>query len=97
MRKSDYYGYKHGARVVELRRGSVHHVDIGSVERFSPEHRAMGAGILRFTPATTISGQPARDLAATLARLSIECARGEISQAERTDQFDAVIRGSVSL
>ena len=64
MRKTNRYGRALGAVVVELRRGSVHHVDIGIVERFPPETQIIGAPLLRFTPQGTVTGRAAKTLAA---------------------------------
>jgi hypothetical protein len=81
MRNSYHNGRTVGAKVTELRRGSVNSVSIGCVER----HPIDGSITLR------LSGKPAKALAATLYEISISCARGEITMEQRVAQFDAAI------
>jgi hypothetical protein len=42
MRTADYMGRESGARAVELRRGSVSYISLGSVERYSAERAGYG-------------------------------------------------------
>ena len=85
MRNSYYYGHAVGAQVSELRRGSVNSVSIGRVER-NPI-----AGSIALRPSCRVIGKPAKALAAKLSEISISCQRGEITMAERAEQFDAAI------
>ena len=85
MRNSYYYGQTVGAKVTELRRGSVNSVSIGCVER----NRIDGSIALRLS--CRVIGKPAKALAAKLSEISISCQRGEITMAERAEQFDAAI------
>ena len=85
MRNSYHYGHTVGAKVTELRRGSVNSVSIGCVER-NPL-----AGSITLRPSCRVIGKPAKALAATLYEISIACARGEITMAQRAAQFDAAI------
>ena len=92
MRTTNHYGMTCGAAVVELRRGSVHHVDFGTVERFpADEVPIRGGAVLRFRPTATIAGNRARDLADKLGAISLACARGEITMQERAERFDDAI------
>src|ERR1700730_2941958 len=84
MRNSYYFGHTVGAKVTELRRGSVNSVSIGCVER-----RIDGSIALRAS--CRVIGKPAKALAATLSEISISCARGEITMEQRCAQFDAAI------
>ncbi len=95
-RNSGYYGNARGAKVVELRRGSVHHVEIGSVERFAPADVAI-RGTLKFRPSATIQGKPARDLAAKLSQVSIAHQRGELSADAALAANDAAIAAATDL
>src|SRR6266404_4991484 len=70
MRNSYHYGRTVGAKVTELRRGSVNSVSIGCVER----HPIDGSITLRLS--CRVVGKPAKALAATLYEISISCARG---------------------
>jgi hypothetical protein len=85
MRNSYYYGHTVGAKVTELRRGSVNSVSIGSVER-NPLIDA-----IKLRPSCQLTGKPAKALAATLSEISIASHRGEITPAQRAAQFDAAI------
>jgi hypothetical protein len=85
MRNSYYFGRTVGAKVTELRRGSVNSVSSGCVER----NRIDGSIALR--PSCQVIGKPAKALAATLSEISIACARGEITMEQRVAQFDAAI------
>jgi hypothetical protein len=85
MRKSYYFGRTVGAKVTELRRGSVNNVSIGCVERNPID------GSIKLRPSCRMTGKPAKALAATLSEISIACARGEITMAQRCAQFDAAI------
>ena len=85
MRNTYYRGDTFGAKVTELRRGSVNSVSIGCVER-NPL-----AGSITLRPSCRVIGKPAKALAATLYEISIACARGEITMAQRAGQFDAAI------
>ena len=85
MRNSYYHGHTVGAKVTELRRGSVNSVSIGCVER-NPI-----AGSITLRPSCRVIGKPAKVLAATLSEISIACARGEITMEQRVAQFDAAI------
>ena len=85
MRNSYYFGHSVGAKVTELRRGSVNSVSIGCVER----NRIDGSIALRLS--CRVIGKPAKALAAKLSELSIACQRGEITMAERAAQFDVAI------
>jgi hypothetical protein len=96
MRQTDYMGRENGARAVELRRGSTHHVDIGSVERHSAEQRALGASILRFKRAATISGLPAKTLAARLHEITMAYHRGQISAEQRMTAIDTALSEKVT-
>ena len=77
MRNSYHYGRTVGAKVTELRRGSVNSVSIGCVER----HPIDGSITLRLS--CRVVGKPAKALAATLYEISISCARGEITMEQR--------------
>jgi hypothetical protein len=85
MRNSYYYGHTVGAKVTELRRGSVNSVSIGCVERNPID----GSIALRLS--CRVIGKPAKALATTLYEISIACARGEITMTQRVAQFDAAI------
>src|SRR6266481_9568231 len=85
MRNSYYFGHTVGAKVTELRRGSVNSVSIGCVER----NRIDGSIALR--PSCRVIGKPAKALAATLSEISISCQRGEITMEQRVARFDAAI------
>ena len=85
MRNSYYYGHTVGAKVTELRHGSVNSVSIGSVVRNPID----GSIALRLS--CRVTGKPAKALAATLSEISIACHRGEITMAQRVKQFDAAI------
>lgn len=95
MRNTGYYGTSQGAHIVELRRGSVHHVAIGSVERFPPAEVPI-RGLLKFHRLTTIRGKPAKQLATALSGIALACAKGQISLHDRQAQFDAAIRSAGS-
>src|SRR5882724_10758109 len=60
MRNSHYFGHTVGAKVTELRRGSVNSVSIGCVDR----NRIDGSIALRSS--CRVIGKPAKALAATL-------------------------------
>ena len=85
MRNSYYFGRTVGAKVTELRRGSVNSVSIGCVERNPLD------GSIALRPFCQVIGKPAKALAATLYEISISCARGEITMEQRVAQFDAAI------
>ena len=77
MRNSYYFGLTVGAKVTELRRGSVNSVSIGCVDR----NRIDGSIALRSS--CRVIGKPAKALVATLSEISIACARGAITMAQR--------------
>src|ERR1700730_7762491 len=83
MRTSYHSGHTVGAKVTELRRGSVNSVSIGCVER----NPINGSIALRLS--CRVIGKPAKALAATLSEISISCQRGQITMAQRAAQFDA--------
>jgi hypothetical protein len=85
MRNSYYFGCTVGAKVTELRRGSVNSVSIGCVERNPID------GSIALRSSCRVIGIPAKALAATLSEISISCQRGEITMAQRAAQFDAAI------
>jgi hypothetical protein len=85
MRNSYYFGHTVGAKVTELRRGSVNSVSIGCVKRNPLD------GSIALRPSCRLIGKPAKALAATLSEISIACARGEITMEQRVAQFDAAI------
>ena len=85
MRNSYYFGLTVGAKVAELRRGSVNSVSIGCVER----NRIDGSIALRLS--CRVIRKPAKVLAAKLSEISISYQRGEITMAQRAAQFDAAI------
>lgn len=70
MRATTHYGRTCGAAVIERRRGSVDHVVLGTVERYSADEVSKGAPLLRFTPQAMVSGKAGRQLAATLSQNS---------------------------
>ena len=57
MRETKHYGNTHGAIEVELRKGSVNKIILGTVHRYSSEDQAKGAPMLKFTPVRTIDGR----------------------------------------
>ena len=85
MRNSYYFGDTVGAKVTELRRGSVNSVSIGCVERNRID------GSIKLRAFCQVIGKPAKALAATLSEISISCERGEITVAQRIAQYDAAI------
>ena len=85
MRNSYCFGHTVGAKVTELRRGSVNSVSIGCVERNPID------GSIKLRPSCRVTGKPAKALAATLSEISIACARCEMTMAQRVAQFDAAI------
>jgi len=85
MRHSYHFGHTVGAKVTELRRGTVNSVSIGRVER-NPLIDA-----IKLHPSCQMTGKPAKALAATLSKISIASLRGEITPAQRAAQFDAAI------
>ena len=85
MRNSYHFGHTVGAMVTELRRGSVNSASIGCVKRNPLD------GSVALRPSCRLIGKPAKALAATLSEISIACARGEITMAQRVAQFDAAI------
>ena len=85
MRNSYHFGRTVGAKVPELRRGSVNSVSIGCIERNLID------GSIKLRPSCRVIGKPAKALAATLSEISISCQRGEITMAQRAAEFDAVI------
>ena len=82
MRNSYHFGHTVGAKVTELRRGSVNSVSIGCVKRNPLD------GSIALRPSCRLIGKA---LAATLYEISIACQRGEITMAQRTAQLDAAI------
>ncbi len=92
MRTTDYMGRETGAQAVELRRGSVSYISLGSVERYSSEEQAMGAGVLRFRPSCRLTGKPAKALANRLSEIRLDYHRGQISAEQRMAAIDAAIR-----
>jgi hypothetical protein len=85
MRNSYHFGHTVGAMVTELRRGSVNSGSIGCVGRNPID------GSIKLRLSCRVIGKLAKALAATLAEISISCARGEITMAQRAAQFDAAI------
>jgi len=85
MRNSYYFGHTVGAKVTELRRGSVNSVSIGCVERNPID------GSIALRPSCRVIGKPGKALAATLYEIRIACARGEITMEQRVARFDAAI------
>jgi hypothetical protein len=85
MRNSYHFGNTVGAQVTELRRGSVNSVSIGCVARNPID------GSIKLRSSCRVIGKPARALAATLSEISISCARGGSTMAQRVAQYDAVI------
>jgi hypothetical protein len=85
MRNSYYFGRTVGAKVTELRGGSVNSVSIGCVERNPID------GAIALRPSCRVIGKEAKALAATLSEISISCARGVITMEQRVAQFDAAI------
>jgi hypothetical protein len=79
MRNTYYRGDTFGAKVTELRRGSVNSVSIGRVERNPID----GSIALRLS--CRVIGKPAKAFAATLFEISISCARGEIKMPQRAE------------
>jgi hypothetical protein len=92
MRTIDYMGRESGARAVELRRGSVSYISLGSVERYSAEEQAMGSGLLRFRPSCRVTGKPAKALVSRLHEISLAYHRNQITANERMAAVDAAIR-----
>jgi hypothetical protein len=97
MRKINRYGRTLGAVVVELRRGSVHHVDIGPVKWHGASANIIGGPLTWGAAEMTIDGKAAKELAAALSDISIACHRGEIGPAERATRFDEAIRAAAGL
>jgi hypothetical protein len=100
IRNSYHFGYTVGAMVTELRRGSVisGSVNSGSVNSGSVNSVSIGCvkrnpldGSIALRPSCRLIGKPAKSLATTLSEISIACARGEITMAQRVAQFDAAI------
>jgi hypothetical protein len=85
MRNSYYYGHTIGAKVTELRRGSVNSVSIGRIE-----HNPL-IDAIKLHPCCQLTGKSAKALAATLSEIRITSLRDEITPAERAAQFDAAI------
>lgn len=56
MRSTNYYGNEYGAIEIELRKGSVKKIVLGTVKRYTVEEQAMGAGTLKFSPFREITG-----------------------------------------
>ena len=56
MRTTSYYGNEFGAVEVELRKGSVAKIVLGTVKRYTAEEQAMGAGTLKFSPFREVTG-----------------------------------------
>ena len=79
MRKTYYMGRECGAQTVEMRRGNISYISLGSVERPSPDEQAMGAPGWRFRPSCRLTGKPAKALADRLSSISIAHGRGEIT------------------
>jgi hypothetical protein len=87
MRNSYHYGHTVGAKVTELRRGSVNSVSIGRVER-----KELGDfASITFQQDCQLTGKAAKALAATLSEIKFACARGGVAPAEQAAQFDAAI------
>jgi hypothetical protein len=91
MRRTDYMGRETGAQAIELRRGSVNYISLGSVERCSAEERAITGTILRFRPSCRLVGKPAKALASRLHEISMAHHRGQISAEQRMAAIDAAI------
>ena len=92
MRKTHYMGRECGAQTVEMRRGSVSYVTLGSVERPSAAEQAIGAPGWRFRPSCQLKGKPAKVLAARLSSIAIAYGHGEITAEQRLDAVDCAIR-----
>jgi len=91
-RKTSYMGYTAGAVAVELRRGSVNYLALGTVDRFTPEEQAINGGCLyKFRETRRLTGVAAKALAARLAEVSRQWARGELTSEQRMAATDAMI------
>ncbi len=95
MRETRYYGNTLGAIEVELRKGAVNKIILGTVKRFSADEQAMGAPLLTFTPVLTITG----DCTKRALRIGLSQARAiyrENGPESGMTAYDAVVRSAVA-
>jgi hypothetical protein len=92
MRKTYYMGRECGAQAVEMRRGTISYISLGSVERPPAAEQAIGAPGWRFRPSCQLKGKPAKALADRLSSISIAYGCGEITAEQRLDATDRAIR-----
>lgn len=89
MRQTNRYGNRYGARIVELRRGTVSRVETGCVYWLTEDERKLTGALLRFNATGfCYTGEIAKALAAELSAINVA---SQLAGTDPREAFDAAI------